>query len=161
MSVYHPYYTPYTYDEGIANRTTSPNLDLYRAGYQAGYQAGRYVGEETTIRQSYPLVVRGGGGLSFSVHPGTEQGEFNILELFFRGGQRPATLGLAPGEGSWVDRGLRENEPTIIHQWVPAGVTSARWFNDLRDPNKYWTFYVYNTGQGVMRVTHSHSGKPF
>ncbi|PFF69738.1 hypothetical protein CN339_28370 [Bacillus thuringiensis] len=172
MSVYYPYnpyYPPYTYEDGITNRTTGPNSDLYQAGYRDGYQAGyqdapqpgQYVGEETSIRQSYPLVVRGGGALSFSAQPGNQQGDFNILELFFRGGKRPAPSGLAPGEGSWVDRGLSENEPTVIHQWVPAGVTSARWFDDLRDPNKYWTFYVYNTGQGVMRATHSFPGKPF
>ncbi|MEM5627329.1 hypothetical protein AAHB47_28765 [Bacillus wiedmannii] len=37
---YYPYYPPYTYDDGIANRTTGPNPDLYQAGYQDGYQAG-------------------------------------------------------------------------------------------------------------------------
>ena len=157
--MYHPYYIPYTYDEGIANRTSSPNLDLYQAGYEAGQQPEQYVGEETSERQSYPLLVRGGGGLRFRWHPGNVQGTFNILGLFFKKGTRPAGLGLAPGEGSWLDRGMAYNEPDILQQNVPANVTSAPWFRDLRDPNKYWTFYVFNTGQGVLKVTRAYPGR--
>ena len=138
-----------------------------QAGYQAGYQVGqqtnqqplKHVREETSIPQSYPLLVRGGGTISFRSHSGNVQGTFNILGLFFNKGTRPAGLGLAPGEGSWLDRGMSYNEPDILQQNVPVNVTSAPWFIDLRYPNKYWTFYVYNTGQGVLQITRAYPGR--
>jgi hypothetical protein len=54
---------------------------------------------------------------------------------------------------------MRANEPSILQQDVPANVTSARWFTDLKDPNKYWTFNVFNTNQGVMKVTGAYPGR--
>ena len=114
---------------------------------------------ETSMTQSYPLLVRGGGSLSFQSHAGDTQGSFNILGLFFNKGNRPAGLGLAPGEGSWLDRGMSENEPDILQQDVPANVTSAPWFEELKDPNKYWTFNVFNANQGVLKVTGAHPGR--
>jgi hypothetical protein len=55
---------------------------------------------ETSMTQSYPLLVRGGGSLRFQSHAGDTQGSFNILGIFFNKGNRPAGLGLAPGEGA-------------------------------------------------------------
>ncbi|MCQ6563992.1 hypothetical protein [Paenibacillus mendelii] len=110
--------------------------------------------------QSFPLLCRGGGTMSFRSHAGDVQGTFNILGLFFNKGTRPAGLGLAPGECSWLDRGMSNNEPDILQQNVPSNVMSAPWFIDLRDPGKYWTFHVYNTNQGFLKVTQAYPGRP-
>ncbi|ANN31994.1 hypothetical protein A9498_10065 [Bacillus thuringiensis serovar coreanensis] len=110
------------------------------------------------MTQSFPLVCRGGGAMSFKCHVGNDEGTYNILGLFFKKGARSAGSGLNPGEGSWLDRGMWDNEPDILQQEVPANVTEAPWFIDLRDPNKYWTFYVYNTNQGVLKVTNAQPG---
>jgi hypothetical protein len=109
--------------------------------------------------QSFPLLCRGGGTMQFRSHAGNGAGTFNILGLFFNKGTRPAGLGLAPGQCSWLDRGMRGNEPDILQQDVPANVTSAPWFSDLRNPGKFWTFQVFNTNQGVMKVTAAHPGR--
>jgi hypothetical protein len=95
------------------------------------------------------LWVRGGGRLSVRSHPGDIQGSFNILGCFFD----KATTSLRPGEGKWADgRFLSNEEPDILQQEVPANVTSADWFTDLRDPKKIWSFHVDNTNQGVFKV---------
>ena len=49
--------------------------------------------------------------------------------------------------------GFRPGEPTILQQEVPPNVTSQLWFRELKSPQTAWTFYVYNTGQGVMKIT--------
>ncbi|CAM3594432.1 hypothetical protein CYOC110262_12135 [Cytobacillus oceanisediminis] len=134
----------------------------YEARFQAGYPAGYEVWQHPWQRlevETFPLLVRGGPTIGVRWHPGNVQGTFNILGLFFNKGTRPAGLGLAPGQGSWLDRGMSDNEPDILQQNVPANVTSAPWFIDLRSPNKYWTFYVFNTGQGVLRITRAHPGR--
>lgn len=112
-----------------------------------------------SAQESYPLLCRGGGGMGFEAAPGNEQHTFNILGLFFAKGTRPAGLGLDPGQCSWLDRGMGDDEPDILQQEVPANVSSAPWFSDLKDPNLYWTFNVFNTNQGVMKVTGAHPGR--
>src|SRR5262249_53360290 len=83
---------------------------------------------------------------------------YNILGLFFTAGTRPAGprgRDLAPGQCSWVDRGFRPGEPTILQMEVAPNVTSQLWFRELKDPKNRWTFYVFNTNQGVMKITHA------
>lgn len=104
----------------------------------------------------FTLLCRGSHTMHFGIHPGDAQGSYNILGLFFNKGTHPAGLGLNPGEASWLDRGMSDNEPDILQEHVPAGVTFRPWMVDLRDPSKYWYFDVYNTNQGVLRVVNSH-----
>lgn len=109
-------------------------------------------------QQSYPLICRGGPSLRFQSHAGNTQHTFNILGLFFQRGFRaagPDGRTLAPGQCAWVDRGVQSGEPDILQQDVSANVTSQPWMNALKNPNTFWVFTVFNTGQGVMKITGS------
>ncbi|MDQ2938275.1 MAG: hypothetical protein M3R67_12335, partial [Acidobacteriota bacterium] len=106
----------------------------------------------------YPLVCRGGGSLVIGIAPG----EANIGFEFTRG-PKPAGEGLAPGECSWVDRGMYGNEPNRVSQHVEDGseslkvggtlATENRWYEELHSPDSYWTFMVSNNGRGQLIAT--------
>src|SRR4030095_15951822 len=108
------------------------------------------------MQQSYPLVCRGSANLGI----GSAPGDGNIGFVFTRG-TKPASQGLAPGECSWVDRGVRTEEPDRVSQHVENGIQSLRgnlaaenrWYEELHSPDRYWTFMVYNDRQGQMIVT--------
>ena len=107
-------------------------------------------------QESYPLICRGGPSLRFQSHAGNTQHTFNIVGLFFTRGSRaagPDGRTLAPGHCAWVDRGVRADEPDILQKEVAANVTSQVWVKALKDSKMFWTFYVFNTGQGVMKIT--------
>src|SRR6266550_6592607 len=107
-------------------------------------------------QQSYPLICRGSANLAIGIAPG----DGNIGFVFTRG-TKPANQGLAPGECSWVDRGMYANEPDKLSQHVANGIQSLsgnlapenRWYEELHSPDRYWTFMVYNDRQGQMIVT--------
>lgn len=69
--------------------------------------------EAARMQQSYPLVCRGSANLEIGIAPN----EGNIAFTFTRG-TRPASQGLAPGECSWMDRGMYPNEPDRLSQHV-------------------------------------------
>lgn len=108
--------------------------------------------------ESYPLVCRGGSSLVIGIAPG----EGNIGFVFTRG-TKPAREGLAPGECSWVDRGMYAAEPDRLSQHVEGGSESLkvggklapenRWFEELHSSDKYWTFQVSNNGRGQLIAT--------
>lgn len=114
--------------------------------------------------ESYPLVCRGGGGSVAGIAP-----ERQLVFKFARG-TKPAGEGLAPGECSWLDRGMREGEPDSLYQQVAEGSESLktggtlapehRWFEELRSEDNYWTFDVYNDGRGRLVVTGARAGRP-
>ncbi len=106
--------------------------------------------------QSYPLVCRGSANAPISFQQGRR------LVLKFRRGTAPAGSGLAPGECSWVDRGMYEAEADVLVQQVREGGNDDpqyRWTSDLNDPNSYWTFDVYNDRAGQLFVLSSHNDK--
>ncbi|HVS81028.1 MAG TPA: hypothetical protein VHE60_04780 [Pyrinomonadaceae bacterium] len=112
--------------------------------------------------EDYPLVCRGGGSLVIGMAPG----EGNIGFVFTRG-TKPAGEGLAPGECSWVDRGMRPEEPDRLSQHVEdteslkVGGTLApenRWYEELHSSGKYWTFMVSNNGRGQLIATSARPG---
>jgi len=115
--------------------------------------------------QSYPLVCRGGESLTIGIAPG----ERNIGFIFTRG-TKPAGEGLAPGECSWVDRGMYPNEPDRLSQHVEDSSTSLKvggelspenkWLDELHSSEKYWTFQVHNNGNGQLIVTGARPGRP-
>jgi hypothetical protein len=97
--------------------------------------------------QSYPLVCRGSSEVSVRSRPGRK------LILTFKKGTRPASAGLAPGECSWVDRGMSQAEPdTLVHQIKDGGDTDPeyRWTETLSRPDRYWTFDVYSDGERLI-----------
>ena len=114
--------------------------------------------EAARMQQSYPLVCRGSANLEIGIAPN----EGNIAFTFTRG-TKPASQGLAPGECSWVDRGMYPNEPDRLSQHVANGLESLksegntapenRWYEELHSSDKYWTFMVYNDRQGRLIVT--------
>ena len=111
---------------------------------------------DVNAQQSFPLICRGGGGMKTRAHAGNAQHTFNILGLFFTKANRSAGSrgrNLTPGQCSWVDRGMRANEPDILQKEVGPAVNSAPWFADLKNPAKFWIFDVFNTNQGVMKIT--------
>lgn len=117
-----------------------------------------WAGSEARTPEDYPLVCRGGGSLQIGIAPG----ERNIGFVFTRG-TRPAGEGLAPGECSWVDRGMKPAEPDRVSQHVEAGSESLkvggklapenRWFEELHSADNYWTFMVSNNGRGQLIAT--------
>ncbi|MDQ2938274.1 MAG: hypothetical protein M3R67_12330 [Acidobacteriota bacterium] len=108
--------------------------------------------------EDYPLMCRGGGTLVTGIAPG----ERNIGFSFTRG-SKPAGEGLAPGECSWMDRGMYTNEPDRLSQHVEdtsdslkVGGTLApenRWYEELHSSDSYWTFMVSNNGRGQLIAT--------
>jgi len=54
-----------------------------------------------TGKSSFPLRVRGGNTLATRFENGT-------LVVAFKFANRPASAGLEPGQGSWLDRGWRQ-----------------------------------------------------
>jgi hypothetical protein len=108
---------------------------------------------------SYALRCRGTNDLKVTVVLAA-----GFATYTFKKGTRKADAGLAPGECSWLDRGMREGEPdTLIQGNTPNPTLFSpppldwSWTEVLKDPENYWTFYVY-TAEGSLVVTDS---KPY
>src|SRR5437016_5077588 len=120
--------------------------------------------EAARTPEDYPLVCRGGGSLVIGIAPG----ERNIGFTFVRG-TKPAGEGLAPGECSWIDRGMYPNEPDRVSQHVEESSDSLRvggtlapenrWYEELHSSDKYWTFMVSNNGKGQLIATSARPNK--
>ena len=102
------------------------------------------------MEPSYPLRVRGSAN-NADLPMWFENGK---LIVQFRAGQSPAEAGLKPGEGSWLDRGLRPGEPTRLVQQMSED-RASQIIASLRNPNAYWTFDCFNTNQGYLYVNAS------
>lgn len=115
---------------------------------------------------TYPLVCRGAADAMLratdaasSTNPeDAAQGNQpeQTFTLKFRKAAVPAPSGLAEGECSWIDRALNAAEPDQLVQRVREGAEhdpEYKWFTELRDPEVYWTFDVYNDGRGRMIAT--------
>jgi hypothetical protein len=109
---------------------------------------------------TYPLVCRGDKGAVIE-----DDGPPRGVSLKFKKGSAAATSGLAPGECSWLDRGLSAAEPDILVQPTKqlradeaAVSTEYKWTDDLKDADKYWTFEVYSDSKGQLIITGSHKG---
>ena len=110
---------------------------------------------------SYPLLCRGSKDSKIVT---SSAAAFAVLD--FHKGNQPAESGLAPGECSWMDRGIREGEPgSLIQGASTSSLVTGRsdkkldwgWIEALKDSDKYWMFYVYNE-RGALVVTDS---KPY
>jgi hypothetical protein len=87
----------------------------------------------------------------------------------------PRSVGLHPGECSWIDRPVNSSEPYRIRFDTPANAqlketlhgsavdrspTAAERYPDantipqyLKSEDHYWSFFVYNTGRGYLQAT--------
>lgn len=118
--------------------------------------------------------------MTVKISPVDVQNTGQKLGLFFNKSNRAAGQvgkALFPGTCAWVDRPLNAKEPDILAENIRPGyvyqvtfnnrhdVMSFKpenniyaWVNDVRDSNKFWTFYAYNTNQGELRATKSYRG---
>ena len=143
--------------------------------------------ESAFMQQSYELRCRG-GNLKFNSTPGntSSSGEqmMNVTIDFTAGtqGAGARTPILTPGQCSWVDRGFRPGEPTQIRlemvyfaqqqqalhgSPVDRTPTAAERYPDaqnvpqyLSSSDHYWSFWVYNTGNGYLQSTTHRYFKP-
>jgi len=104
------------------------------------------------VAPTYPLVCRGDKAALIEASD-KPQG----VSLKFKKGTATVGYGLAPGECSWLDRGMNAAEPDIL---VEPGLALNKWTVDLKDPDKYWTFDVYSDRKGQLIVTASYKGRP-
>jgi hypothetical protein len=96
---------------------------------------------------NYPLRLRGSSGITTAYTNGN-------LFIQFQPGDSPAGNSLQPGQGSWLDRGLRPTEPTVLKQTVSED--DAKTIADyLRSENHFATFYCYNTNHGYFEVVNA------
>lgn len=100
--------------------------------------------------QTYPLLVR--GSTDFDVLK-LSYADADLIIVFIPSG-RSANAGLAPGQGSWLDRGIGKNEPVTIRQKMPLSQAQSI-IHDLRNPSSYWTFYCANTNRGYFNASNS------
>ncbi len=108
-------------------------------------------------QESYPLMCRGVKGaeiafetksrMSFRFKKGTAKAD---------SGADPASSGLAPGECSWSDRGMRDSEPDIFFHKVKdgTGLSDAEytWTKELDNPDNYWVFDIAKNSDGQFVV---------
>jgi hypothetical protein len=97
----------------------------------------------------YPIRCRGARGMA------STEGKNLIVD--FKKGDHPAGQ-LLPGQCSWLDRGVRANEPTRI---ADARPTAAEAQNTAAHINAgdTWTFWVVNAGTS-LKATASAKGTP-
>jgi hypothetical protein len=104
---------------------------------------------------SYPLRVRGGAKLRVWAE-NTRTPSLVKLIVVFEFGTRRAGAGLRPGQGSWMDRGMRSGEPTRLEYYIHEN--DAQGIIDyLRSAGNYYTFECHNTGKGYMQVTKAYT----
>jgi hypothetical protein len=97
----------------------------------------------------YPIRCRGVHGMA------STDGKNLIVD--FKKGDRPADQ-LLPGQCSWLDRGLRANEPTRIADGRPSA-DEARKAAERINAGDTWTFWVVNDGTS-FKATASAKGTP-
>ena len=130
---------------------------------------GMLLSEVAISQQSYPIVCRGGGSMHFNYTPFSNLSPEPQIWISFRRGEQKAGDNwgaLKPGECSWVDRTINQNEPDQIAllnirdfsiQWQQGQVTgissSLPYINALQDSNLYQTFNVYHNQGGVFIVS--------
>ena len=180
---------PYTTAQGI--RQTTSNVSKAKTSSKV---------EKNAEPQYYELRCRGGGALvsggqgfpyvqqlQFQIlegrtNPATNQRMMRMLVNFVPGTERVSPTGsnLQLGQCSWLDRGFRPEEPTLIQQEIiygrlPIGNPptaaerlpgSANVPEYLKDPNHFWSFFVRyapppgELQKGYFEAVSSHYWKP-
>lgn len=120
--------------------------------------------ESMAAPQSYPLICRGGGRMTLGFDSAS-----SASLMYFTKAPGPAGQGLQAGQCSWADRAIGQNEPPCIRQtgvaaqvwWFVsntgqqsyANSQQAPWMRQMTDGSKFFTFQVYNPGNGCFVVT--------
>ncbi len=124
------------------------SLLLLSAGATSGHAQG-----------TYELRCRGGDEVS--IDRTADEGKTIQLNLGpvrflnFKASTRAAgadARGLEPGTCSWIDRPLSDPEPRQVRFTLSEDQANARPQFNLRDPDKYWSFFVFNTNQGYFEA---------
>jgi hypothetical protein len=115
------------------------------------------LGTSTTSSQeprSYEFHLRGGGFNQGQILTKMGHSPTSVrLLVRFKFGTWSAGQGLELGQGSWLDRGMRPNEPMLIKGDIPK-ILAIQVAQSLRqDPNAYWSFWIYNTTEGYFQIT--------
>lgn len=98
----------------------------------------------------FPIRCRGAHGMAST--------DGKDLIVVFRKGDRPADQALQPGQCSWLDRGVRANEPTRIADGRPSAVEASNTAESI-NAGDTWTFWVVSAGT-FFRATASAKGAP-
>jgi hypothetical protein len=121
------------------------------------------------LTEDYPLVCR--GSETFKLDPpvpcegctnATPEEPLRYVEFTFIRGSKPSGKGLAPGECSWLDRGMWADEPDKIVQEIEGvGVAEKHaWIKELHSPDSYWTFNVHSSRGRLWATGAERNGKP-
>ena len=116
---------------------------------------------------AHPIVCRGGGELLFNYMPSSNYSPNPIIRITFqRGTQKVGSNwenigGLKPGQCSWPDRPVGDNEPNMIIvkdmrnfsiSWNQGRImdvsSDSSYMIWLQDPNRYQSFEVLEDSQG-------------
>src|SRR5687768_2307861 len=90
----------------------------------------------------FPLIVRGGQGVSTNFENGTLTVRFRKSPV---AAGTPATYGRMPlGSGAWVDRPVNEAEPSVLRQQMSQSDASSV-VSVLRINDRFWNFVCRNT----------------
>jgi hypothetical protein len=111
--------------------------------------------KESAAPDTYPIICRGIDTFKVidTVGPGGSKG----VGFTFTPGTSKAKDGLAPGQCSWVDRGMRPGEPGQLAQ---ASESAVDWPKELNSSDSYWKFNVYNAGDQLQATSAERISKP-
>jgi hypothetical protein len=100
----------------------------------------------------FPLIVRGGAGLSSTYESGTLTVRFRKSPV---AAGSPTTYGRMPlGSAAWLDRPVNNAEPSVLKQQTDQDTaSSAR--EVLRSGVRFWRFVCRNTNAGHFEVLRS------
>lgn len=98
----------------------------------------------------FPIRCRGNNGIA------SAQG--TTLTVRFEKANHPATQGLLPGQCSWLDRGVRSNEPSRIEVLLGSAAQARNGVGQI-NAGGTWTFWVYNANT-LLRATAVAKGTP-
>ena len=117
--------------------------------------------------EDYPLVCRGAATFKTDAPTPPCEGCVNAGDVpkyvgftFIRG-SKPSGKGLAPGECSWLDRGMWPDEPNVLVQEIDplAGAEKYDWIKELHSPDSYWIFSVHTSRGRLWASGAERSGK--
>src|SRR5712691_5459226 len=122
----------------------------------------------TSLADSYPLVCRGAATFKTDAYTPPCEGCVNVgdapryVGFMFIRGSKPSGKGLAPGECSWLDRGMWADEPNVLVQEIDplAGAEKYDWIKELHSPDSYWIFNVHTSRGRLLASGSERGGKP-
>jgi len=119
--------------------------------------AAQLFSRSVTAQESYPLMCRGLKGAEIGFETGSRMSfRFKKGTAKADSGADPASSGLAPGECSWSDRGMRDGEPDIFFHKVKDGMSLSdaeyKWTKELDSPDNYWVFDIAKNSDGQFIV---------